>query len=81
MPGLVPINSLQQATAAGTGEDMNTSNITRFTGLLIAVLMTIAIEGAMLLTFDALAQQGYASSGQTPTVVTLGTVSVVAARS
>lgn len=60
---------------------MNTTRTTRFTGFLVAVLMTVAINGAMLLKFDAVAQEGVASNGQAPTVVTLGTVNVVAHRS
>lgn len=60
---------------------MNTNRTTRFTGFLVAVLMTVAINGAMLLKFDAVAQEGYASNGQAATAVTLGTVSIVAHRS
>jgi len=60
---------------------MNTNRKTRFTGLLIAVLMTLAINGAMLSTFNSVAQEGYASNSQDATVVTLETVNVVAHRS
>jgi hypothetical protein len=60
---------------------MNTNRTTRFAGLLIAVLMTVAINGAMLSKFNSLAQEGYASNGQTSSVVTLETVNVVAHRS
>lgn len=60
---------------------MNTNRTTRFAGLFVAVLMTVAINGAMLMKFDSVAQEGYASSGQTPAVATLGTVNVVARRS
>ena len=61
---------------------MNTSYVTRISGLLIAVLITVAINGTMLLKFDAVAQEGMiANSGKTPTVVTLGTVNVGAHRS
>ncbi len=60
---------------------MNTNRTTRFAGLLLAVLITVAVNGAMLLKFDSVAQEGYASNGQGPTVVTLGTVEVVAHRS
>ena len=49
---------------------------------MVAVLMSVAINGTMLLKFDAVAQEGViANSGKTPTVVTLGTVNVVAHRS
>ena len=61
---------------------MNTTRTTRFAGLLVAVLMSVAINGAMLLKFDAVAHEGViANSGQTPTVVTLDAVSIVAQRS
>ncbi len=60
---------------------MNTNRTTRFAGLLVAVLMTVAINGAMLWKFDSVAHDGYASNGQIATVVTLGTVNVVGARS
>ena len=60
---------------------MNTNRRTRFAGLLVAALMTVAINGVMLLKFDSVAQEGFANSGQTPTVATLGTVNVAAHRS
>jgi len=60
---------------------MNTNRKTRFAGLLFAVLMTVAINGTMLLKFDSVSQEAYAASGQTPTMVRLTTVNVVARRS
>ncbi len=61
---------------------MNTTRTTRFAGLLVAVLMTVAINGAMLWKFDAVSQEAMlATSGQMATVVTLNTVNVVGARS
>ncbi|MFZ4481839.1 MAG: hypothetical protein ACOYNZ_18310 [Rhodoferax sp.] len=60
---------------------MNMNRTTRFAGLLIAVLMTVAINGAMLLTFDSVAQEGHARNGQAQTVVTLDAANVVAHRS
>lgn len=60
---------------------MNTNRTTRFTGLLVAVLMTLAINGAMLSKFNSVAQEGFASNGQASTIVTLQTVHVVAHRS
>jgi hypothetical protein len=60
---------------------MNTNRTTRFTGLLIAVLMTVAVNGAMLSKFNSVAQEGFASSSQDATVVKLETVNVVAHRS
>lgn len=60
---------------------MNTNLKTRFTGLLIAVLMTVAVNGAILFKFNSVAQEGFASNSQDATVVTLETVNVVAHRS
>lgn len=61
---------------------MNTNRTTRFAGFLVAVLMTAAINGALLWKFDAVAHEGVAAKrGQTPTVVTLDAVSIVAKRS
>ena len=61
---------------------MNTNRTTRFTGLLVAVLMTVAINGAMLCKFDAVSQESVlATNGQIATVVTLDRVNVVAHRS
>jgi len=61
---------------------MSTTRTTRIAGFLVAVLMTVAINGAMLLKFDAVAQEGVlAHSGQTPTVVTLEALSIAAQRS
>ncbi len=60
---------------------MNTNRTTRVTGLLIAMLMTLAINGAMLSKFNSVAQEAYASNSQTSSVVTLETVNVVAHRS
>lgn len=45
------------------------------------VLMTVAINGATLMKFDAVAQEGYASNSQPQTIVTLNTVYGVAHRS
>ena len=61
---------------------MNTNRTTRFAGLFVAVLMTVAINGAVLWKFDAVSQEsGLATTGQASTVVTLDTVNVVAHRS
>ncbi len=60
---------------------MNTNHTTRLAGLLTAMLMTLAINGAMLSKFNSVAQEGYASNSQASNVVTLQTVSVVAHRS
>lgn len=61
---------------------MNTNRTTRFAGLLLAVLMTVAVNGAMLWKFDAIAQEGViANGGQMSTVVILDTVNIVAQRS
>jgi hypothetical protein len=37
---------------------MNTSLTTRFTGLVVAMLITVGIQGSMLWTFDAVAHDG-----------------------
>ena len=61
---------------------MNTNRTTRFAGLLVAVLMTVVINGAMLWSFDTVAQEGVlATNSQSQAVVTRGTVNVVARRS
>jgi hypothetical protein len=62
-------------------EQMNTSRTTRFTGLMIALLITVGIQGSMLWTFDAVAYAGQlASAAQPPYAVTLESVQVVAPR-
>lgn len=56
---------------------MNANRTTRFAGLLVAVLMTVVINGAILWKFDAVAQEGVvASGGQLPTEVTRQAVKV-----
>ncbi len=61
---------------------MNTNRTTRFAGLLVAVLMTVAVNGAMLWKFDAVSQESVlATNDQMATVVTLDRVNVVAHRS
>ncbi len=61
---------------------MNTNRTTRFAGLLVAVLITVAINGAMLWKFDAVSREAVlATNGQAAAVVTLERVSVVAHRS
>lgn len=61
---------------------MTTTYTTRFAALIVAVLMSVAIQGVMLSGFDAVAQAGLvANSGRTPTVVTLERVTIVARRS
>ena len=78
----MPIHSLQPAAVAcNWRESMNTNHTTRLAGLLTAMLMTLAINGAMLSKFNSVAQEGYASNSQASNVVTLQTVSVVAHRS
>ena len=58
---------------------MKTTYTTRFAALVIAVLMSAAINGAVLSGFDSVAQaEVVANIGQTPTVVTLNTVTLVA---
>jgi hypothetical protein len=60
---------------------MNTNRTTRFAGLMVAVLMTVVINGAMLWKFDAVAHEGvFASNPQSPAVTTLQSINIVAAR-
>ncbi|MCX7246101.1 MAG: hypothetical protein NTX31_00245 [Burkholderiales bacterium] len=61
---------------------MNTNRTTRFAGLLLAVLMTVGINSALLWQFDVVAHEGVtATSGQVPVVAKLETVTIVAHRS
>jgi hypothetical protein len=60
---------------------MNTNRSTRFAGLLMAVTMTVAVNGAVLLMFNSAAEDGYASKSQPQTIVTLAKVTVAAHRS
>ena len=61
---------------------MNTTRTTCLAGLAIAMLMTIATHGAVLWAFDSVAQKAtLAHTAQTPTLVTLNTVTVVARHS
>lgn len=63
---------------------MKTTYTTRFAALSVALLISVAINGAVLSGFDAVAEAGVvANSGQTPavvTLVTLETVTIVARR-
>lgn len=60
---------------------MNTNRTTRFAGLLLAVLMTVGINSALLWQFDAVAHAGLAgASSQAPVVANLETVNIVARR-
>jgi len=59
---------------------MYTNRTTRFVGLLIAVLLTVAVNGAMLWKFDAVAHDATLASGQSPSVATLEKVNIVANR-
>ena len=60
---------------------MKTTCTTRFAALSVAVLISAAVNGGMLSGFDAVAHAGVvANRGQTPTVVTLETVTIVARR-
>jgi hypothetical protein len=55
---------------------MNAAIVTRITGFLTAVVMTVAINGGMLLMFDDVAQADQAGT----TVVALDTVTIVGKR-
>jgi hypothetical protein len=61
---------------------MNTNRITRLAGLLLAVVMTVGINSALLWKFDAVAHEGLAASGgHAPVVTKLEIVNIVAHRS
>ncbi|MBC7918056.1 MAG: hypothetical protein H7Y28_09640 [Rhodoferax sp.] len=55
---------------------MNTSNTTQVLSFLAATLITVAINGSMLLKMDDMAQQATVA----PTLVTLDSVTSVARR-
>ena len=58
---------------------MKTSNTTRLASIALAALLTVVTNGSMLASFNAVAQNAHAShSSQSPTLVTLNTVTVVA---
>lgn len=58
---------------------MNTTYTTRFAGLMIAMLMTLAVNGGMLWSFDKVAKND--TPAQDKVTVTLQTVNIVAHRS
>jgi hypothetical protein len=60
---------------------MDTDRTTRFAAFMLAVLVTLAINGAMLWKFETLAQDGMLASAGPTAVVTLETVNIVAPRS
>jgi hypothetical protein len=58
---------------------MNTTITTRFAGFMVAVLMTVAVQGAMLWTFDNTAQDVLlAKNSPAVRLVTLETVTITA---
>lgn len=58
-----------------------TKTTTHITAFIVAAFMTVATQGTMLVQFDNLAHQTpWAHSDQTPTVVTLETVTITARR-
>ena len=60
---------------------MNTSRSTRFAGLLMAVTLAVAVNGAVLLMFNSAAEESQENANHAPTVVTLDLVRVAAHRS
>lgn len=59
-----------------------TTHTMRLGGLMLAVLMTLAINASMLWKFDSVAQEGtLAAMGQNPSLVTLQQVNIHAPRS
>lgn len=65
------------------GENMNhTTRTARLVGFMLALLMTLAINASMLWQFDHVAQEAtLAAAGQSPSVVTLAQVNILAPRS
>jgi hypothetical protein len=59
---------------------MNTVNTTQITSFLAALLITVAINGGMLMKLDDMAQQS-TQAQSSPTLVTLNTVTIIAHRS
>ena len=59
---------------------MTTDRTTRFAAFTLAVLMAVAVNGAMLWKFDTLAQDAVLASAGPAAVVTLETVTIVASR-
>lgn len=58
-----------------------TKTTTHIAAFVVAVVMTVATQGTLLWQFDSLARQTpWAHSDQSPTVVTLQTVTITARR-
>ena len=61
---------------------MNTSNTTRLASIALAALLTVVTNGSMLMSFNTVSQNAtLEQSSQSPTLVTLNTVTVVAHQS
>lgn len=58
---------------------MNTTYTTRFAGLMVAMLMTLVVNGGMLWSFDNASKDETLAQGKV--FVTLETVTIVAQRS
>lgn len=59
-----------------------TTHTMRLGGLMLALLMTLAINAGLLWQFDSVAREGtLAAMGQSPNLVTLQQVNIVAPRS
>jgi hypothetical protein len=61
------------------GDEMNTTYTTRFAGLMVAMLMTLVVNGGMLWSFDNASKDE--TLAQDKVFVTLETVTIVAQRS
>jgi hypothetical protein len=58
---------------------MKTSNTTRLASIALAALLTVVTNGSMLMSFNTVSQNAtLEQSSQSPTLVTLNTVTVVA---
>jgi hypothetical protein len=61
---------------------MKISNTTRLASITLAALLTVVTNGSMLMSFNTVAQiASHEQSIQTPTLVTLDTVTVIAHQS
>lgn len=62
--------------------NFTTNRTTRLAGFMFAVSMTLAINAGLLWQFDSVAREGtLAAMGQSPSLVTLQQVTIVAPRS
>lgn len=58
-----------------------TNRSTRLAGFMFALLMTLTLNAGLLWQFDSVAREATLAAGQSPSVVTLEQVNIVAPRS